>query len=135
MRPGSGPFVFGAQELIPADDMDFAKSEELSIFYQVYNAGLDPAGKPNIVMEYEFHKKEGEAEKFFNKTNPQTVSAANLPPQFDPATFPVPGGISVPLAELRRRHLSPGHQDQRQGVGQGPDTRRELYGESVVNCR
>ena len=91
------PFVFGAQELIPADDMDFAKSEELSIFYQVYNAGLDPAGKPNIVMEYEFHKKEGEAEKFFNKTNPQTVSAANLPPQFDPATFPVPGGISVPL--------------------------------------
>jgi hypothetical protein len=94
------PFVFGAQELIPADDMDFAKSEELSIFYQVYNAGLDPAGKPNIVMEYEFHKKEGEAEKFFNKTNPQTVSAANLPPQFDPATFPVPGGISVPLASF-----------------------------------
>ena len=26
------PFVFGAQELIPADDMDFAKGEELSIF-------------------------------------------------------------------------------------------------------
>ncbi len=91
------PFVFGAQELIPAADMDFAKSEELSIFFQVYNPGLDQAGKPNIVMEYEFHKKEGDAEKFFNKTNPQTVSAANLPPQFDPAKFPVPGGISVPL--------------------------------------
>jgi hypothetical protein len=51
-------------------------------------------------MEYEFHKKEGEAEKFFNKTNPQTVSAANLPPQFDPAKFPVPGGITVPLASF-----------------------------------
>ena len=94
------PFVFGAQELIPASDMDFAKAEELSIFFQVYNPGLDQAGKPNIVMEYEFHKKEGEAEKFFNKTNPQTVNASNLPPQFDPAKFPVPGGITVPLASF-----------------------------------
>ncbi|MCC7124735.1 MAG: hypothetical protein IT178_07790 [Acidobacteria bacterium] len=94
------PFVFGAQELLPAADMEFGKAEELSIFYQVYNAGLDQAGKPNIVMEYEFHKKEGDAEKFFNKTNPQTVSAANLPPQFDPSKFPVPGGITVPLASF-----------------------------------
>ena len=94
------PFVFGAQELIPAGDMDFTKAEELSIFFQVYNPGLDQAGKPNIVMEYEFHKKDGEGEKFFNKTNPQTISAANLPPQFDPAKFPVPGGITVPLASF-----------------------------------
>ena len=94
------PFVFGAQELIPATDLDFTKAEELSIFFQVYNPGLDQAGKPNIVMEYEFHKKEGEAEKFFNKTSPQAVSAANLPPQFDPAKFPVPGGITVPLASF-----------------------------------
>lgn len=91
------PFVFGAQELVPAGDMDFGKSEELSIFFQVYNPGLDQAGKPNIVMEYEFHKKEGAEEKFFNKTNPQTINASNLPPQFDPAKFPVPGGITVPL--------------------------------------
>ena len=94
------PFVFGAQELVPAADMDFGKSEELSIFFQVYNPGLDQAGKPNLVMEYEFHKKEGDGEKFFNKTNPQTISAANLPPQFDPAKFPVPGGITVPLASF-----------------------------------
>jgi hypothetical protein len=94
------PFVFGAQELVPAADMDFGKSEELSIFFQVYNPALDQAGKPNLVMEYEFHKKEGDGEKFFNRTNPQTISAANLPPQFDPAKFPVPGGITVPLASF-----------------------------------
>lgn len=94
------PFVFGAQELVPAPDMDFGKSEELSIFFQVYNPGLDQAGKPNLTMEYEFHKKEGDGEKFFNKTNPQTINAANLPPQFDPAKFPVPGGITVPLASF-----------------------------------
>ncbi|MEW6322691.1 MAG: hypothetical protein AB1635_16590 [Acidobacteriota bacterium] len=92
------PFVFGMQELVPAADMDFAKSEELSIFFQVYNAGLDDQGKPNLVLEYNFHRTENGEEKFFNKTNPQTVNASNLPPQFDPAKFPVPGGITVPLA-------------------------------------
>ena len=51
-------------------------------------------------MEYEFHKTEGTGEKFFNKTNPQTVNASNLPPQFDPAKFPVPGGITVPLSSF-----------------------------------
>ncbi|MDH4064822.1 MAG: hypothetical protein OEW19_10525 [Acidobacteriota bacterium] len=94
------PFVFGLQELVPAADMSFGKTEELSIFFQVYNAGLDQAGKPNIVMEYEFHKKEGEGEKFFNKTNPQNIGADNLPPQFDPTKFPVPGGITVPLTSF-----------------------------------
>ena len=94
------PFVFGLQELIPAPDMEFKKAEELSIFFQVYNAGLDSTGKPNLTMDYEFHKTEAGAEKFFNKTTPQTVNASNLPPQFDPAKFPVPGGISVPLTSF-----------------------------------
>ena len=94
------PFVFGIQELVPASDMEFKKSEELSIFFQVYNAGLDPAGKPNLTLEYEFHRTEGGAEKFFNKTNPQVVNASSLPAQFDPAKFPVPGGITVPLSSF-----------------------------------
>jgi len=94
------PFVFGAQELLPAIDMEFKKAEELSIFFQVYNSGLDQTGKPNLVLEYEFHKTEAGAEKFFNKTNPQVANSTNLPPQFDPAKFPVPGGITVPLASF-----------------------------------
>jgi hypothetical protein len=91
------PFVFGAQELIPAGDMNFGKDEQLATFFQVYNAALDEAGKPNLVLEYNFHRKEGGAEKFFNKTAPQNVNASMLPPTFDPAKFPVPGGIEVPL--------------------------------------
>jgi hypothetical protein len=91
------PFVFGAQELVPALDTTFKKSEELNIFFQVYNPGLDDTGKPNLVMEYNFHRTENGEEKFFNKTNPQNVNASNLPPQFDPSVFPVPGGITVPL--------------------------------------
>jgi hypothetical protein len=91
------PFVFGAQELIPAGDAAFGKEEQLATFFQVYNAALDEAGKPNLVLEYNFHRKEGGAEKFFNKTAPQAVNASMLPPTFDPAKFPVPGGIEVPL--------------------------------------
>jgi hypothetical protein len=91
------PFVFGMQELIPAADMEFKKSEQLATFFQVYNAGLGSDGKPDLLMEYNFHRKEGGVEKFFNKTNPQPVNASNLPPTFDPAKFPVPGGIEVPL--------------------------------------
>ena len=94
------PFVFGAQELLPAPDMEFKKADELSIFFQVYNSGLDAGGKPDLTLEYEFHKTEAGAEKFFNKTNPQVVNAAMLPPQFDPAKFPVPGGITVPLGSF-----------------------------------
>jgi len=94
------PFVFGAQELLPAPDMEFKKTDELSIFFQVYNSGLDATGKPDLTLEYEFHKTEAGAEKFFNKTNPQVVNAAMLPPQFDPAKFPVPGGITVPLGSF-----------------------------------
>jgi hypothetical protein len=96
----SRPFIFGAQELLPAPDMEFKKAEELSIFFQVYNSGLDAAGKPDLTLEYEFHKTEAGAEKFFNKTNPQVVNASMLPPTFDPAKFPVPGGITVPLASF-----------------------------------
>jgi hypothetical protein len=91
------PFVFGAQELIPAADSAFGKEEQLATFFQVYNAALDPAGKPNLVLEYNFHRTEGGAEKFFNKTAPQEVNAGMLPPTFDPTKFPVPGGIEVPL--------------------------------------
>jgi hypothetical protein len=91
------PFVFGAQELIPAADSAFGKEEQLATFFQVYNAALDPAGKPNLVLEYNFHRTEGGAEKFFNKTAPQEVNASMLPPTFDPTKFPVPGGIEVPL--------------------------------------
>jgi hypothetical protein len=94
------PFSFGLQELEPAADMNFGKNEELSIFFQVYNPGLNANGKPDLTLEYAFHRKEGAEEKFFNKTNPQAVNESNLPPQFDPAKFPVPGGVTVPLSSF-----------------------------------
>ena len=91
------PFSFGLQELEPAADINFTKAEELSIFFQVYNPGLNANGKPDLTMEYSFLRVESGEAKFFNKTNSQAINESNLPPQFDPAKFPVPGGITVPL--------------------------------------
>jgi hypothetical protein len=51
------PFAFGTQELEPAADMDFTKAEELSIFFQVYNPGLNAGGKPDLTLEYNFLRK------------------------------------------------------------------------------
>ena len=127
------PFVFGAQELVPAADLVFTKAEQLATFFQVYNAALDPAGKPNLLLEYNFHRKEGGAEKFFNKTAPQTINASMLPPAFDPAKFPVPGGIEVPLASFPegeyRLEIKITDNVSKKTVTQG----RELYRQSVVN--
>ena len=124
--------MFGAQELIPANDMVFQKNEQLATFFQVYNASLDSAGKPNLVMEYNFHRKEGGAEKFFNKTNPQTINAANLPPTFDPAKFPVPGGIEVPLSTFPEGDYRLEIKITDKNTGKTVTQGRELYCESSV---
>ena len=80
------PFVFGAQELIPAVDQIFLKTEQLATFFQVYNSALDSAGKPNLVMEYNFHRKEGGAEKFFNNLAKYgNTSAGSIPLVLDEA--------------------------------------------------
>ena len=68
--------------------------------FQIYNPTLE-AGKPNVTIEYKFHRKLPEGEKFFNKTNPQQLNAQTLPPTFDvAATQMLPGGQSVPLASF-----------------------------------
>ena len=82
-------------------DMDFKKTEELSIFFQVYNSGLDQGGKPNMTLEYEFHKDEGDRREVLQQDQPaDRQRAPTCRRQFDPAKFPVPGGITVPLASF-----------------------------------
>ena len=109
------------QELLPAPDMEFKKAEELSIFFQVYNSGLDAAGKPNLTLEYEFHKAEGTGEKFFNKTNPQTVNARQPAAAVRPGQVPGPRRHHGPAGLVRRRRLPPEREDHGQGEQQqGP---------------
>jgi hypothetical protein len=79
----------------------FPKSGELSLVFFVYNAAVDGANKPNVEVQYNFHRKTNEGEKFFNKTSPQAFNPQTLPPQFDVSKgHQLIAGQSIPLASF-----------------------------------
>ncbi len=94
------PYNFGSMRVVPSADMKLKKSGELQVLFWVYGAEAK-AGKPDITIEYNFHQKTGDAEKYFNKTAPQDLNAQTLPPQFDSAAgHQLPGSLVVPLASF-----------------------------------
>jgi len=106
------PYALGMMEIVPAPDTKFTKKSELNTFMLIYNPKVDKDNKPDVVVEYNFcqvaagsEPKAGEpckaGEKFFNKTNPQTLNASTLPPQFDfAAGHQLQSGQAVPLASF-----------------------------------
>jgi len=58
-RPTPGkPFYIGKFKLIPSPDAVFRKSDELNIYFQVYNPVAEPdSGKPKLDIEYHFRSK------------------------------------------------------------------------------
>jgi hypothetical protein len=97
----ANPYVFGMTRVTPSLDNKFSKKDELSIIFLVYNAAAAQGGKPDVKVEYNFHQKAGEGEKFFNRTEPQIFNASTLPPQFDSAAgHQLVGGLSIPLASF-----------------------------------
>lgn len=101
-RQAEHPYTFGQMRLVPSLNNTFSKQDELSVIFWIYNAGLDPSTKkPNLQIDYEFHQKLPEGEKYFNKTEPQLLNAETLPPQFDLAAgHQLPGSLAVPLASF-----------------------------------
>ena len=93
------PYVLGNMEIQPAADAKFGKKEELQLLLLIYNAGVGSEGKPDIEVEYTFHQKAAEGEKYFNKTEPQKFNAQTLPPTFDiKAGHQVVAGQGIPLS-------------------------------------
>ena len=93
------PYAMGTMEIVPLLGTRFTKQTELSTFMLIYNAKTDAGNKPDVTVEYNFYTKQGGAEKFFNKTNPQALNAQTLPPQFDfAAGHQLQSGQAVPLA-------------------------------------
>jgi hypothetical protein len=91
------PYVFGTMRVVPSTDMKLKKSGELQVLFWIYGT-QQQAGKPNVLVEYNFHQKTAEGEKYFNKTAPQELNAQTLPPQFDVAAgHQLPGSLVVPL--------------------------------------
>jgi hypothetical protein len=95
------PYAMGTMELVPLFDLKYSKKGELSTFMLIYNPKVDSANKPDISVEYNFYAKSGGTEKFYNKTNPQSLNAQTLPPQFDLAAgHQLQTGQAVPLASF-----------------------------------
>lgn len=95
------PYTFGTMRIVPSVDPKFKKTGELQVVFWIYGATPDASKKPDIQIDYNFHQKTGEGEKYFNKTAPQLLNATTLPPQFDAALgHQLPGSLVVPLASF-----------------------------------
>jgi hypothetical protein len=100
-QQAESPYAIGGAKFTPSLDGKFSKKGELNIVFWIYNAGTDSNRKPDVTIEYNFHQKTGETEKYFNKTNPQTLNAQSLPAQFDfAAGHQLPGSLTIPLASF-----------------------------------
>jgi len=100
-QQGERPYALGTMEIVPAQSTKFTKKAELSTFLLIYNTKMDAMNKPDVTVEYNFYAKQGGAEKFFNKTNPQTLNAQTLPREWDAAAgHQLQSGQAVPLASF-----------------------------------
>jgi hypothetical protein len=102
--------ALGVLEVVPVATTKFTKKNELSVFFLIYNTKADGTNKPDVNIEYAFcqmapgnQPAEGEpckaGEKFYNKTEPQSMNAQTLPPQFDLSMgHQLQTGQAVPLA-------------------------------------
>jgi hypothetical protein len=93
------PYALGNMEIVPATATKFSKKNELSVFLLIYNAKVDASNGPDVTVEYNFYNVQNGSEKFFNKTNPQSLNAQTLPAGFDPAAG-ITNGQTVPLASF-----------------------------------
>jgi hypothetical protein len=97
----SNPYVFGPMRIVPSPDGKFAKSAELSVIFWIYGAQPATTGKPDVTVEYNFHQRLADGEKYFNKTAPQQLNAQTLPPEFNVAAgHQLPGSLVVPLTSF-----------------------------------
>jgi hypothetical protein len=91
------PYTFGNMRVVPSTDFKLKKSGELQVLFWIYGT-QQTNGKPDVQIEYNFHQKTAEGEKYFNKTAPQLLNPSTLPPQFDVAAgHQLPGSLVVPL--------------------------------------
>ncbi|HJO37846.1 MAG: hypothetical protein QGF21_02715 [Vicinamibacterales bacterium] len=94
----SDPYAIGSARIVPRDVMQYEKTDTLSFLLFIYNPQLAEQ-KPNVTVEYNFHRRTASSEEFFNATTPQTLSAETLPPAFDMAAgHQLSAGQNVPLS-------------------------------------
>lgn len=98
------PYTFTGADMQLAADTEFKKTEELTVYFHVYNPVIVEK-RPDLTIEYEFMRKTGENfEPALTEDgkklvyNPQKYNAQTLPPQWDPdAGFQIAPGFAIPL--------------------------------------
>jgi hypothetical protein len=95
----ANPYVFGPMRIVPSADARYAKGGELHVIFWIYGAGTAANGKPDVNIDYNFHQRLPEGEKYFNRTQPQLLNAETLPPEFSVAAgHQLPGSLVVPMS-------------------------------------
>ena len=95
----ANPYTFGGTlKVTPAETTVFKTADDFQLLFWIYGVG-DKGGVPDVTIEYNFHVKNADGtEKFFNKTQPQTLNSTTLPPGFSvQAGHQVLGFLGVPL--------------------------------------
>ena len=97
----ANPYTLGTMRIAPKSTREYVTSDELSMLFLVYNAGLTASGMPDVTVQYAFHVRGDAGEEFFNETNPQAFNERTLPQGFDVgAGHQLVAGQAVPLSSF-----------------------------------
>ena len=97
----ANPYTLGTMRIVPKSSPEYATSDELSMLFLVYNAGMTAAGMPDVMVEYAFNVVGESGEEFFNRTSPQAFNERTLPQGFDlNAGHQLVAGQAVPLSSF-----------------------------------
>lgn len=97
----ANPYTLGTMRIVPKSIPEYVPSDELSMLFLVYNAGVTPAGMPDVAVEYAFNVVGDAGEEFFNRTSPQMFNERTLPQGFDlNAGHQLVAGQAVPLSSF-----------------------------------
>lgn len=74
--------IGGVLKITPNITGTVAKAGEVVAVFWVYGV-TSVQGKPDVTVEYSFHRKLPEGEKYFNRTEPQQYNAQSVAPNFN----------------------------------------------------
>jgi hypothetical protein len=98
------PYTFTGADMVLARDNEFKKTEELTLYFHVYNPVFEDK-RPDVTIDYEFVKKDADGDKPAMTEdgkklvyNPQKFNKDTLPPAWDPDQgFQLAPGFAIPL--------------------------------------
>ena len=97
----ANPYTLGTMRIVPKRVQEYLTSEEISLVFLVYNAGLTASGLPDVHVEYTFNTRGPDGDEYFNRTNPQDFNEQTLPQGFDLAAgHQLVAGQAVSLSEF-----------------------------------